>query len=90
MSAAAVAGRKLWGVASKLDIHGSVMFRSTNKYGPRQLVEFWDVGLTGDGEVALGSNSIDQGTVWVMGKVYADATRKTAFAYGRATDIPGA
>lgn len=88
VSAAAVAGRKLWGVASKLDIRGSVMFRSTNKYGPRQLVEFWDVGLTGDGEVALGSNSSDQGTVSVMGKVYADATREAAFAYGRATDIP--
>lgn len=64
------------------------MFRSTNRFGTKQLVEFWDVGLSADDEVALGANSSDQASVSIMGKVDAAQTGNDAFRYGRATDIP--
>lgn len=88
VSAAAVAGRKLWGLASKFDLTGASMFRSTNKYGPKQLCEFNRVQFSGDGARTLGSNASDPATYDVIGDVLADPTQPTEYQYGRVTDLP--
>ena len=86
--AAAVAGRQIWGMLSNTDIRGSLMFQSTNKYGPKQLVEFWDVQFRADGDQTLGSNSTDWANVSFTGSVFADPMKPLAFQYGQVTDLP--
>lgn len=88
VSAGVVAGRKLWGIASKFDLIGAAMFRSTNKWGPKQLVEFNRVQFSGDGARTLGSNASDPATYDVIGDVLADPTQPTEYQYGRVTDLP--
>ena len=90
LSADAITGRQTWGLLSNTDIRGSLMFRSTNKYGPKQLVEFWDVKFRADGDQTLGSNSTDWANVSFTGEVFADASKPVAFAYGQVTDLPAA
>lgn len=88
VSAAAIDGWSLHGIMSDMDIRGSAMFRSTNLYGPLQLVEFWDVQLSPTDEVTLGSNSADLGSISFEGSIFADPRREGAFEYGRVTDLP--
>ena len=87
-ASAAIAGRKTWGLLSSTDIRGSLMFRSTNKYGPLQLTEFWDVKFRADGDQTLGSNSTDWANVSFTGEVFANSAKPLAFAYGQVTDLP--
>ena len=87
---AAITGRQVWGMLSQTDVRGALSFRSTNTYGPRQLVEFWDVKFRPDGDQTLGSNSTDWANVSFNGEVFADPTKSKAFAYGQVTDLPAA
>lgn len=90
VDAAAITGRTVWGLLSETEIRGSLMFRSTNKYGPLSLVELWDVEFAADGDQTLGSNTTDKASFSFTATVFADDSQADAFKYGKITDIPRA
>jgi hypothetical protein len=78
------AGRQELGIMASNGVRGKLTMWGNNDIGQPVFVEFWDVKLTPNGEVALQGGD-DYTQVTLQGRVYADGTKSARFRYGRVT-----
>ena len=86
-SAPAIEGRKSYGPMSQTDIRCAIGFRQKMKWGPQIDAVFHDVQLRPDGDIMLGSDGDDFGTMGFTGRVFADPTKPAGFQLGELVDI---
>ena len=78
------AGRQELGIMASNGVRGKLTLWGNNDIGEAVFIEFWDVKLTPNGEVALQGGD-DYTQVTLQGRVYADGTKSARFRYGRVT-----
>lgn len=82
----AIVGRKAYGILSATDIRKEVKFVQNTKLGVMHDSVLWDIQLRADGDILLGGDGTDMGSMGFTGRVFADPSHGAGFELGMVTE----